>query len=116
MDFNSLQERKTGRTRPIQGVPRVELECSKADSTPVNTEFAMSEEYLLELVIRANFWANPVQYATARREAEMVLSGFLYEDTLQKVDEVNHLINLNEFREAKRILREIRENLLRNHS
>ena len=111
--FNRMQERKTGTVRPESSTVNVKAMTEKTAADPIPNGFAISEEYLIKLVIGASFWANPVQYKEARKQAERCIAHELYGDILWNIDKALQLVNLDDREELQRTLLDIRSILLR---
>lgn len=92
--LEQLRERATGMQRPeeFMRAPGVfDLREQETGATRPHT-LDRNEEYELSLTVGVRYWANKVQRADQRRNAESVLARTLYADVLASLSEIRHAV------------------------
>lgn len=107
IDRATLMRRRNTFRRPPVAVDFLEEPTGRTKDYTLDS----NEEFTLTAAVTVTYWANAVQRANARRNAEHVLASFLYRDVLAGISEVRHAIFDGDANEALDLLGKIEESL-----
>lgn len=92
--LTNLRERATGMCRPEEFMRRpgvFEIEDKPTGEIRPHT-LSQNEEYELTLTVGVRYWANNAQRASARKNAESILTHTLYENVLSELVGIRHAV------------------------